>query len=77
MAKGITLEAAFEAILGLIILAGLVAIGVPIAVGFLINVTIPGASGALVTIFTALGSFVTALIGIYIIFKYALSRLKH
>lgn len=71
------LENAFEAILGLIILSGLVAIGVPIGVQFLINTTIVGAPAALVTIFTALASFVVALIGVYIIFVYALGTMKH
>jgi drug/metabolite transporter (DMT)-like permease len=69
------LQRAFKAIIGLIILAGLVGIGVPIGVGFLINATLPGAPAALVTLLTGLASFVVAILGVYILFNYAISEM--
>lgn len=70
------LNKAAEAIIGLIILAGFIGLGLPIGVGFLINATIPGASAALVTLITSLASFVVLILGVYVLFNYALSTTK-
>jgi drug/metabolite transporter (DMT)-like permease len=69
----VTLESAFEAIIGIIILSGLVAFGIPIAVGFLVNATgLPVGISALVT---SLAPFIAAIIGVYLLFAYAMSAM--
>ena len=72
----VTLENAFEAIIGIIILAGLVAFGIPIAVGFLVNAT--GLPTGISSLVTSLAPFIAAIIGVYLLFEYAMSSMhKH
>lgn len=70
----VTLESAFEAIIGIIILAGLVAFGIPIAVGFLVNAT--GLPTGISSLVTSLAPFIAAIIGVYLLFAYAMSAMK-
>ena len=70
----VTLESAFEAIIGIIILSGLVAFGIPIAVGFLVNAT--GLPVGISSLVTRLAPFIAAIIGVYLLFMYAMEALK-